>query len=154
MQRLRSWTDDEETRHYAGQAIYTKTISVAADFLVGGALVLNFGEGTPVAPTHLTNGTRAWLESPVREAARVYVNDQLAGCVWHPPYEVRVTKLLHAGENKIRIEVGNLAINALAGQSLPDYRLLNLRYTERFQPQDMENLRPQPAGLLGPVRIL
>ena len=71
-----------------------------------------------------------------------------------PPYEVRITKLLHAGENKIRIEVGNLAINALAGQSLPDYRLLNLRYTERFQPQDMENLKPQPAGLLGPVRLV
>src|SRR5262249_24665974 len=35
MQQLRSWTDDEETRYYAGQAIYTKSISVPADFLVG-----------------------------------------------------------------------------------------------------------------------
>jgi hypothetical protein len=97
---------------------------------------------------------RAWLESPVREAAEVYVNDQTAGAVWRPPYEVQVTKLLHVGENKIRVVVGNLAINELAGQALPDYKLLNLRFGERFTPQDMKDLRPLPAGLLGPIHLM
>src|SRR6185369_4607374 len=119
-------------------------------------IVLNFGEGTSVPPAADAGkpGMRAWLESPVHEAALVYVNDQLAGPVWRPPYEVKVTSLLHPGENRIRVVVGNLAINQLAGQTLPDYRLLNIRYGVRFEPQDMENLKPLPAGLLGPVRLI
>jgi hypothetical protein len=64
-----------------------------------------------------------------------------------------VTRLLHAGENRIRIVVGNLAINELAGQSPPDYKLLNLRFGERFTPQDMKDLQALPAGLLGPIRL-
>jgi hypothetical protein len=97
---------------------------------------------------------RAWLESPVREAAAVYINDRLAGTVWHPPYEVNVTGLLHPGENKIRIVVANLAINTMARGPLPDYKLLNSRYGERFQPQDLVNLQPLPSGLLGPIRLV
>ncbi len=73
--------------------------------------------------------------------------------VWRPPYEVNVTGLLHAGENKIRIVVANLAINAMARGPLPDYKLLNSRYGERFQAQDLVNLQPLPSGLLGPIRL-
>ena len=65
-----------------------------------------------------------------------------------------MTKLLRPGGNAIRVEVGNLAINELAGQSLPDYKLLNLRYGVRFEPQDMKNLQPLPSGLLGPIRLI
>jgi hypothetical protein len=36
---------------------------------------------------------------------------------------------------------------------LPDYRLLNLRYGTRFEPQDMDEIRPVPSGLLAPVTI-
>ncbi len=97
---------------------------------------------------------RAWLESPVREAAIVYVNGQRAGSVWHPPYEIEIGGLLHEGANAIRIDVANLAINELAGQSLPRYRLLNLRHGVRFQPQDMDNLQPLPSGLLAPIKII
>ena len=42
----------------------------------------------------------------------------------------------------------------LAGQSLPDYKLLNLRYTERFTPQDMKDLKPLPSGILGAVKLV
>jgi hypothetical protein len=31
-----------------------------------------------------------------------------------------------------------------------EYKLLNSRYGARFQPQDLDNLAPVPAGLLGP----
>ena len=55
------------------------------------------------------SGMRALLESPVREAAIVYINGQRAGSVWHPPYEIDITGLLHAGENTLRIVVANLA---------------------------------------------
>ena len=97
---------------------------------------------------------QAWLESPVREAAVVYVNEQRAGSVWRPPYSVEVTGLLHSGENTLRVMVDNLAINRMAGSALPDYRLLNSRYGVRFTPQDMNNLQALPSGLLGTVRLV
>ena len=97
---------------------------------------------------------QAWLESPVREAAVVYVNGRRAGSVWCPPYTVDVTGLLRPGENTLRIVVGNLAINEMAGSALPDYRLLNSRYGVRFMPQDMEDLQPLPSGLLGTIRMI
>jgi hypothetical protein len=66
---------------------------------------------------------------------------------------VNVTKFLKPGENQLRIVVGNTPINYMAGHSLPNYRLLNMRYGERFKPQDMNNLQPVPSGLLGNVRL-
>jgi len=74
--------------------------------------------------------------------------------VWCPPYEVAVGNLLRAGENQVRIMVANLAINDMAKGPLPDYKGLSAKYGERFQPQDMGNLRPLPSGILGPVRLL
>lgn len=158
MHQLHSWSEDDATRFYSGRAEYNKPVNVPASLRSSGRRVLlNFGEGTPVEPAtsrRPANGMRAWLEGPVHEAAVVYINGQRAGAIWKPPYEIDVTRLLKAGENAIRVEVGNLAINELAGQSPADYRLLNLRYGVRFQAQDMENLKPLPAGLLGPVRLI
>jgi hypothetical protein len=154
---LGSWADDASLRYYSGKATYTKSVDVQQPFIRGGGPVfLDFGEGTRVPlPDPLPQfNMRAYLESPVREAAAVYVNDQLAGYVWHPPFRVEVTKLLKRGENEIRIVVGNSAINELAGTAPPDYRLLYSRYGVEFIPQDMENLEPQRSGILGPVSLI
>jgi hypothetical protein len=97
---------------------------------------------------------RAYLEGPIREAAQVYVNGQLAGVVWRPPYRLDVTNIVHPGTNELRVVVGNSAINALAGQPLPDYRLLWDRYGMLFVPQDMQDLHPLPSGMLGPVTLM
>jgi len=94
------------------------------------------------------------VDAPVREAAVVFVNGRRAGSAWCPPYEVDVTALLRPGSNQIRIDVGNLAINHMAGRALPDYRLLNLRYGTRFEPQDMDKVQPIPSGLFGPIRLV
>jgi hypothetical protein len=96
---------------------------------------------------------RALLDGPVREAAVVTINGRRAGSVWCPPYSLDVTDFLKAGDNELRVVVGNTAINYMAGRGLPDYRLLNLRYGERFQAQDMDKVQPIPSGLLGPVRL-
>jgi hypothetical protein len=155
MHRLRSWTGDDTTRFFSGQGVYERKIVITPAMLQRGRrVVLDFGPGTPAKPEQSRNGMRAQLESPVREAAVVSVNGQRAGAVWRPPYQVEITRLLHAGDNALRIVVGNLAINTLAGQSLPDYRLLNLRYGERFQPQDMDHLQPLPSGLLGKIQVV
>jgi hypothetical protein len=155
MDQLHSWTDDEATRYFSGTATYEKEVIVPNDFLRSGLSVhLDFGEGKPVPEQNLRAGMQAWLDSPVREAAVVYINDQRAGSVWCPPYKLDVTRLLRPGKNQIRIVVANLALNYMAGRRLPDYRLLNLRYGERFQAQDMDKVQPIPAGLFGPIRII
>ena len=119
----------------------------------GLAVQLDLGEGRPIPQERLTNGMRAWLDPPVREAATVFVNDQRAGSLWAPPYTLTVTHLLRPGANAFRIEVANVAINHMAGRALPDYRLLNLRYGTRFEPQDMDKVKPVPAGLTGPITL-
>jgi len=157
MDRLASWTDSDATRYFSGQATYEKTVTVdAAQLTSGHSLFLDFGEGTPVeAPERRSgSGMRAMLESPVHEAAVVFVNGQRAGSVWCPPYQLEVGGLLHAGANSLRIVVANLAINALAIQPAPDRKPLVAKYGDRFQDQDMSNLQPVPAGLLGPVRLV
>jgi hypothetical protein len=120
-------------------------------------VILTFGEGTP--PTVVSQvkghpGMQAELDAPIRDAAVVYVNGKRAGSLWHPPYEVHVTGLIRPGGNTIEIRVANTAINELAGQEQPDYRLLWSRYGKRFEPQDMDHLVPLPSGVLGSVRLL
>jgi hypothetical protein len=153
---LRSWTDDAH-QYFSGQATYETSVTVPLAMTGSGHPVyLNFGEGTPVATAghNAGAGMQAMLESPMREAAVVYINGQRAGSVWCPPYEVAAGNLLHAGENQVRIVVANLAINELAKGPLPDYQPLYAKYGERFQPQDMGNLKPLPSGILGPVRLI
>lgn len=155
MDHLHSWTDDEDTRFFSGEVTYEKTFTLPEGLIQPGIeFMLDFGKGKPIPEEHRENpGMQAWFESPVREAAVVYVNGRRAGSVWHPPYSVDVTAQLRPGENTLRIVVGNLAINEMAGSALPDYRLLNSRYGVRATPQDMENLHPLPSGLLGPIRL-
>ena len=145
-----SWTEDPRTQYFSGTATYEKTVNVAASAT---PVLLDFGVGTPLQPTRMANGMRAWLDPPVREAATVYVNDKLAGYVWKAPFQVDIAKFVHPGANDIRIVVANTAINELAGQSLPDYKLLKLEYGDRFQPQDMNNLQPLPSGILGSITL-
>jgi hypothetical protein len=155
MEELTSWTANDATRHFSGVATYEKDLAVPANTLRDELeLKLDFGLGSPLPVQTLRNGMQAWYEGPVREAAVVYINDKRAGAVWCPPYSIDVTGLLRPGINNIRVMVGNTAMNYMAGRSLPDYRLLNLRYGERFQPQDMDKVQPIPSGLFGPIRLL
>ena len=75
MHTLTSWPDDPHLRYYSGRATYRKTIDIsAADIRPGHSVAIDFGEGTPVSfPTLPTEfNMRAYLDSPVREAAQVY----------------------------------------------------------------------------------
>jgi hypothetical protein len=156
MEQLSSWIDDEAIKYFSGVAVYEKTISVPENMLKPGMTQrLDFGEGKSLAiASRGANGMQAWFEGPVREAAVVHVNGQRAGSIWCPPYAVDITKFLKPGENAIRIQVANTAVNHMAGRSLPDYRLLNQRYGKRFDPQDMDKIQPIPSGLLGPIRLI
>ncbi|TWI67359.1 alpha-L-rhamnosidase-like protein [Pseudoduganella lurida] len=155
--KLQSWTDNEATRYFSGQAVYRKQVTVKAPELAGRRVSLDFGTGTalPEASTHAHHtGMRAMYEPALRDVAIVTVNGQRAGALWHPPYRLDVTPYLKAGANDIEVKVGNLGVNTLAGRALPDFTLLNALYGKRFELQDTKNIAPQPAGLLGPVTLV
>ncbi len=155
MQTLHSWTDDEAQKYYSGTATYERAVEIPDTVAHAGVAFLDFGAGTPVERTTLHQaGMQTWYDPPLRDAAMVYVNGKLAGTVWHPPYKIDLGPLLHQGTNELKIVVANTAINELAGRAAPDYRLLNLRYGEKFTPQDMDHLQPLPSGILGPLRLI
>ena len=154
MHELYSWTANADTRFFSGHAMYEKVVAIPERVLHASTIQLDFGEGKVVPSQSLRAGMQAWFEAPIREAAVVYVNGKRAGSIWCPPYSLDVTSLLHAGENSIRVEVANLALNRMSERVLPDYRLLNLRYGTRFEPQDMDKVQPIPAGLFGPIRLI
>ncbi len=160
MDKLTSWIDDEKTKAFSGVATYEKTFSVdPAAARDGRRLMLTLGEAT-VPPAggggRGANGYRADIESPVREAAVVYINNKRIGSIWAPPYSLDITGALQAGKNQIRIEVGNLALNYMAAKGYPNYNLQGVRqqYGNRFDPQGLNLVQPTPSGLLGPVRIV
>ncbi len=151
-EKLRSWTEDGETRFYSGVAAYEKTIQVEPAMT---RAFIEFGPAEPLAPAPQRQpGMRAWLAGPVRDAAIVYVNGRRAGAVFAPPYRLDLDGYLKEGENRLRIEVANTNLNLLARLGEPDYRVLAAAYGERFQMQDMRVLQPEPSGLIGSVKLV
>ncbi len=149
---LRSWADDDAGRYFSGTATYERSIDVPSGFLgTGQSAMLDFGAGRALDVQVQRNGMRTFYDPPIREAAVIYVNGQRAGSLWSPPYRLDVTSFLRTGKNDLRIVVGNTALNYMAGRKLPDYKLLNLRYGERFQAQDMDKIQVLPSGLMGPI---
>ena len=153
MKKLTDWISSEETKYFSGTATYEKNFSLDAT-QIDGSVTLNFGEAIPLEFTEQKNGMATYLDAPIKEAAVVYLNDKRIGALWAPPYSLDVTPFLKAGENKLKVEVANTAINYMAGRSLPNYRLLNMRYGERFQPQEMEKVKPYSSGLTGNIKLI
>ena len=153
---LVSWTENPKTLYYSGTAIYHRNFSISSGELRHGQIFLSFGHGKPIPkplhPVHM--GTQAWFDPPIQVAAIVSVNGHRAGALWHPPYKLNLTTLLKPGTNHIEVRVANTAINEMAGKSLPNYRLLWMRYGRRFTPQQMNLVHPLPSGLLGNVTLL
>jgi hypothetical protein len=154
-----SWSDDEAHRFYSGSTTYTRTIDLSAEAAASArSIVLDFGPGTPVRiPDNLPEdqaNMRAYLDSPVREAAEVHVNGKLAGHVWHAPFRIDLMPYIHSGKNELSIVVFNTAINELAGETPPTYRLLRAKYGVEFIPQGMDHLEPLPCGMTAAPRLL
>lgn len=155
MQTLHSWADDQQGKYYSGTATYMRSVDIPETVSHAGTAILDFGVGTPVERANLDlPGMRTWFDPPLRDAALVYVNGELAGSVWHPPFTLDIGTFLHTGSNELKIVVANTAINELAGRAPADYRLLWARYGKRFAPQDVDHLEPLPSGILGPLRIV
>jgi len=154
--KLTSWPELPGRKYYSGEAVYTRAVSIDQALAPDAHLFLDFGIGTPTTDTRPPNapGTQAFLDPPIREAAIIFVNGKKAGSLWHPPYRIDISKLVHRGENRIEILVYNTAINELAGQPPRDDSALIAKYGKRFSAQDMENLQPLSSGLLGPITLV
>jgi hypothetical protein len=150
---LTSWTEVAGKQFYSGEADYTRVFSIQTAPKPGVRILLDFGTGRPTMDTRPpdANGTLALLDPPIREAAIVYVNGKRAGSLWHPPYTLDISPFVRKGQNRVEVQVFNTAINQLAGQPPRDYSGLYAKYGKRFEPQDMENLKPVPSGLIGHV---
>jgi hypothetical protein len=94
-----------------------------------------------------------------RDLAEVFVNGESAGILWKPPFRVDITALVKPGTNELKIEVMNSWINRISGDMKlpPDRRfcrtnVLPPREGSFFHGDEAWHI--QPAGLLGPVRLL
>ena len=78
------------------------------------------------------------------------------GVLWKPPFRADITSLLKPGTNRLKIEVMNMWINRLAGdQDLPaEKRFTRTNITFDGYRGTPGTWQVQPAGLLGPVRLL
>ena len=174
--KLTDWIADPSTRNYSGEAVYTRDFNIASVptqpaylQVEGGSPLAKPGEEIPVdsntarpagAPlpnplvTRTGPGMRAWYDPPIHEAAIVYINGQRVGSLWHPPYQLDVTRYLKAGQNHIELRVYNTAINAWAGLPPHDYKPLIAKYGDRFQMQDLDKVQPVSSGLLGKIHLV
>ncbi|HEV2485751.1 MAG TPA: glycosyl hydrolase [Terracidiphilus sp.] len=167
------WTTDPATRHYSGEAVYSRDFNFDAPPTGSVFLEVEGGKALPGAPnsapehpalganglpnpliTRPGPGMHAYFEPPIREAALVTVNGQAAGALWHPPYRLDISKLLKASQNHIEIHVYNTALNAWSTQPPHDYQPLIAKYGDRFQMQDLDKVMPISSGLLGQVHLV
>jgi hypothetical protein len=148
------WTSDPATRFYSGEAVYEREFTLSK--VPGGAAFLEAEGGLPVAKPDVIKGPgmRAWYDPPIREAAIVFINGHRVGSLWHPPYRLAVGGFLKQGQNRIVIKVYNTAVNAWAALPPYDYKPLIAKYGDRFQMQDLEQVKPVSSGLLGTIHLV
>jgi hypothetical protein len=172
--KLTDWTADPGTLHYSGEAVYARDVTLDAAPTGPVWLMVEGGAAIPGAPNsapeeHITRradgtpdplvtgtgpGMHAWYDPPVREGALVMINGQPAGALWHPPYRLDVGKLLKAGQNHIEIHVYNTALNAWSAEPAHDYGPLKAKYGDRFQMQDLNQVKPVSSGILGTIKLV
>ena len=128
LEKLASWTDlpiGEEGRHFSGTATYTTTFEAKA----GEPLTLDLGE--------------------VETIADVFVNGKKVRTLWAPPYRCTIGDFVKDGVNDLRVDVTTTWFNRLAydaGLPEKDRKTWTIAGPKKGTP-------PQPAGLLGPVRL-
>ncbi len=154
---------DKAVNYFAGTAVFLKKISIKASML---------------------NKDRRWRLDlgEMNDIAEVVVNGTSLGVLWYPPYAIDVTAAVQPGENEIKIIVTTNWANRLIGDeqepadfawgqdrgesmgramlSYPDWFLKNLprpsqgRKTFSIWYYYRPTSPLQPAGLVGPVRLV
>ena len=128
-------------KYYSGTATYSKTLHLTKQ-QVDGLVRLQLGR--------------------VGHVAEVRLNGQPLGVVWCAPWLVDLTGVAREGENLLEIDVANLWVNRLIGDSaLPPAQRRTKTNVRFFHADDQyrvfEGFSPKdalvPSGLIGPVRL-
>lgn len=129
---LISWTacPEENIKYFSGEAKYTKTFDLPANFKKGQRLRLNLGR--------------------VKDVAEVWLNGKNLGVVWCEPYQVDITDEVMSAGNSLEVKVVNLWNNRLIGDvQLPKEKRItktNIIINPKSKLLD--------SGLLGPVNVM
>lgn len=140
-----SWTLDVQGHKHGGKQ-FSKTVALGQlnDWSAIADLGDFSGQGTysvdvTLPPDWLQAGHEIDLElGTVHDMATVSVNDRKAATLISPPFNANLSTLFRAGRNTLAITVFNSPTNAMIDSKLPG----------------LKNLKPQPAGLLGPVKLV
>ena len=140
---------DPGIRYFSGIATYTKELTLAA--------------------RDLARNRPTWLDlGQVNDLAEVWVNGQLAGTAWKPPYRVDISAHAKPGRNRIEIKAVNLWVNRLIGDvQLGTTKKITFTQADgKVRPGTPEaeaanQLRMpyaadaplRPSGLIGPVTV-
>ena len=127
--RLTDWTTRPEAaiRNYSGKATYAIKFDAPVS-VAKGPMLLNVG--------------------PINGIARVRLNGTDVGTVWCAPWTIDVSSALKPGDNALEIDVTNTWVNQLlANRDKPK----NKRPISTFISPNLNNVKPQPSGLVGPV---
>jgi hypothetical protein len=132
--------------------------------------VATYAKDLTLAPPDVARGRRLWLAlGQVNDLAEVWVNGQLAGTAWKPPYRVDITTLVKPGSNRLEVKAVNLWVNRLIGDAQPGvtnkitFTQADGKIPAGTPPGEAENqLRMpyaadaplRPSGLLGPVAVI
>ncbi|MEZ0483089.1 glycosyl hydrolase [Fibrella aquatica] len=153
---------DTAVRYFAGTAAYQKTMLVKS--------------------TDLSRNQRLFLAlGELNDLAEVSVNGKKLGVLWYPPYELDITDALTVGQNQLEIKVTNNWANRLIGdeqypadfdwgpdrddkgraiKAYPDWFIQQKprpsagRKTFSVWYYHRKDSPLQPAGLVGPVRLV
>jgi hypothetical protein len=139
MNVLASWTEASDTRveNFSGTARYSTVFTLD-----------NTGQRDQ------------WLLGlgDVRESVRVRINGKNVGTLFSLPFQTMVGAYLKQGDNRIEVEVTNLAANRIRAldRESKDWRLMrdaNI-VSVRYGEFDAANWPIKVSGLLGPVRLI
>jgi hypothetical protein len=137
LEKLSSWTNyGDEYEDFSGTARYTTTFKTIS---------------TPEKGWRIDLGD-------VRESARVYVNGTYAGTCFAHPYSLDISDLVVNGENKLEIEVTNLAANRLraleqSGKEWKKFYEINM-VNIHYQKFDATVWDIAPSGLCSNVKLI
>ena len=154
---LRSWSEDAKAQFFSGTATYERDFDLAA-----GQLAHRAFEAVSRLRPRLHAGAYSFAGSDRIHDARLSRSAGSRGCAGFCEWEISGLCLasavsgrcyragVHPGTNHLRIVVGRYGDQRrLAGQPLPDYRLLWARYGMRFVTAGYERFAAAAVGAAG-----
>ncbi|MDR0537301.1 MAG: hypothetical protein LBH04_04535 [Tannerellaceae bacterium] len=156
-----SLQNDTVIKYFSGTAIYEKSIPIqATDLNVNKRIIIDLGK--------------------LHDIAMLEINGKQAAILWNPPYRKDITEFITAGNNEIKIHITNTWVNRLIGdeqypedfewtdknnglramKGFPEWFIKNenrpVKERKTFLPWYYYNKDSHlnPAGLIGPVRII